>query len=76
VKKTVPLLIALGIAVSAVASPAYAFQLPPEVYIQTTYYSDWTHAQIIGQYREYCDGHTASWGYISMWDYNEYNMCP
>jgi hypothetical protein len=75
-KKAALFPIALGIAVSAVASPAYAFQLPPEVYIQTSYYSDPGHNYLVGQFREYCDGHTAHWGTISMYDYNEYNICP
>ena len=69
------LLIALGIGTAGFSGPAVAFQLPPEVRVQTSYYSDWTHSQLIGQYREYCDDHTASWGQISMWDENEYNFC-
>lgn len=74
-KKIGLFLVAAGIAISGVATSAYAFQLPPEVYMQTSYFSDPGHNYLIGQYREYCDGHTASWGGISGYDYNEYNIC-
>jgi len=55
--------VAAACAMAAAATAATA--LPPGVSERTTYYSDSSLTQVVGQYQINCDGSDAFWGVVS-----------
>ena len=68
-------LVALAIATSASIMPAHAVQGPPGVAVDMYYYSDFAETQLVGHYREYCDGSMNGWGSISEYSHFYYYDC-
>jgi hypothetical protein len=74
-KKLAAGLIAVAIAVSASTMPAHAVQAPPGVAVDMYYYADVGETQLVGHYREYCDGSMNGWGSISEYSRWYYYGC-
>jgi hypothetical protein len=67
----------LALAMAAPFGPALAlgYSNPPGIAEDDLYWDDFAHSHLIGEYRQYCDGHTSGWGSISEWNEFYYYDC-
>ena len=76
VKRLTKILVAAAIALGGTAAPLQAFQsAPPGVSVDTYYYADWAETQLVGHYRDYCDGSSNGWGQVSEYSRIYYYGC-
>jgi hypothetical protein len=60
-------MVTVAIAAMLPAAPARANQCGTVAECTTTYYQNGSYTTVVGQYFQYCDGTSDSWGYTSGW---------
>ncbi len=64
------------LAFSVAAAGASSVQAHGLIHNVTTYYANASKADVVGVYTIYCDGHSKSWGSVTVWSDSDDYPCP